>query len=108
MDFIKKSLLTGIGLACLTTEKIDDLGKRIVKEAEVSREEGEKFIKDLHKQSDEARSRLKKQIQETVKKTLTELNLPTRDEYDMLKDEVVSLKEQVSRLQDEKEKDTKK
>lgn len=103
MDFIKKTLLTGVGLAYLTSEKIDELGKKLMKEAEVSREEGEKFIQDLHRQSDEARKKLKKQVQETVRNTLEDLNIPTREEHDRLKDEVVSLKEQVSSLVQEKE-----
>lgn len=103
MDLIKKTLLTGIGLAYLTSEKIEEMGKKLIKEAEVSREEGEKFINDLQQQSEEARKKLKKQVREIVKKTLVELNLPTREEYDLLKDEVVALKEQVSKLTQEKE-----
>ena len=99
MDLIKKTLLTGIGIAYLTSEKIEELGKKLAKEAEVSREEGEKFIKDLRQQSEKARDRFKKQVKETVRKTLLELNLPSREEHDNLKKEIVTLKRRLTLLE---------
>ena len=85
MEILKKTLLTGIGLAALTKEKVEELAKKLADEAKLSEEEGKKLINDLVKQSDKARKNLEDQVEKAVKETLDKLNIPSRDEMNKLK-----------------------
>ena len=55
VDLLKKTLLTTIGIACLTQGKVKDIGKKYIEEANLSKEEGKKFYNDLIKKTEEAR-----------------------------------------------------
>ena len=48
-DLIKKTLLTGVGLALKTWDEVEDLAKDLVDKGKMNEKEGGKFIKDLHK-----------------------------------------------------------
>ena len=53
-DLIKKTLLTGVGLAVMTKEKVEELGKDLASQAKLSEHEGKEFVDHLLKQSDTA------------------------------------------------------
>jgi polyhydroxyalkanoate synthesis regulator phasin len=43
LDLLKKTILTGIGIASMTKDKVEELAKKIVKETKLSEEEGKKL-----------------------------------------------------------------
>lgn len=53
-DLIKKTLLTGVGLAVMTKDKVEELGKDLASQAKMSEHEGKEFVDHLLKQSDTA------------------------------------------------------
>ena len=59
IDLIKKTLLTGVGLAVMTKEKVEELGKDLVSQAKLSEHEGKEFVDNLLKQSETAREGLR-------------------------------------------------
>ena len=91
LDLIKKTILTGIGIASLTKDKIEELGKKLAEESKLSEEEGRKLINDLLKQSDEARKNLETQVEKLVKSTLERLDIPSKKEMDELKARIKNL-----------------
>ncbi len=91
LDLLKKTLLTGIGIASLTKEKIKELGKKIAKESKLTEEEGKKLVKDLLKKSEEARKNMEKQVDELVKNALKKLNLPTQEDLQKLENQIRKL-----------------
>ena len=42
-DLIKKTLLTGVGLAVMTKDKVEELGKEFASQAKLSELEGKEF-----------------------------------------------------------------
>ena len=43
-ELIKKTLLTGVGLAVMTKDKVEELGKELASQAKLSENEGKEFV----------------------------------------------------------------
>ncbi len=83
-NLIKKTFFATIGIACLTKDKIEDIGKKLSKEADLKEEDGKKFIEELLKKSKEARGSLEKVIRQNVEFVLKKLDIPIREEINAL------------------------
>lgn len=83
-EIIKKTLLTGLGLAFLTKEKIEELTKEFVEKGKLSQQEGEKLYDDLLAKAEESKEDVKKQIENITAETMKKMNLATRDEVEAL------------------------
>ncbi|MBW1775327.1 MAG: polyhydroxyalkanoate synthesis regulator [Deltaproteobacteria bacterium] len=79
-DLIKKTMLTGVGLASLTKDKVEKLAKELAKKGKLSEEEGKKLVEDLSKKSEKAKKDLEAQIEGVVKNTMEKMNLATRED----------------------------
>ncbi len=90
-DLLKKTILTGIGIASMTKDKIEKLGKKISEESKLTAEEGKKFVNDLLKQSEKARENLEAQVQKFVKNALEKLDIPTREDFNRLEKRIKKL-----------------
>jgi len=76
-DLISKALLTGLGLASLTTEAIKKTAEDLASRSNLSEEEGRRLFKDLQKRSGEAQKALEKKVEKVVHQVLGKLNLTT-------------------------------
>ena len=90
-DLLKKTILTGIGIASMTKDKIEELGKKISKESKLTEEEGKRMVNDLLKQSEKARENLEFQVQKLVKKALEKLDIPNREDLNRLEKRIIKL-----------------
>lgn len=97
-DLVKKSMLTGIGLALKTRDEVEELVKEIQKKGEMSESEGRKFLDDVQKRYDEAQEKLEKRVETAVKDFLKKTNIVTTDELKDLKKEIRELKSIVNSL----------
>ena len=95
-DLIKKTMLTGIGLALKTKDEVEDLANELVKQGKMSEEEGGKFLDELRKRYDEAQKKLEQRVEKTVKAFMKKANVVTADELNALKKEIRELKKAVS------------
>jgi polyhydroxyalkanoate synthesis regulator phasin len=98
LDLIKKSMLTGIGLALKTKDEVEDLVKDLQKRGEMSESEGRKFMDDVQKRYDEAQEKLEKRVEKSVKDFLRKTNIVTTDELKELKKEIRELKSIVNTM----------
>jgi len=96
LDLIKKSLLTGIGLALKTKDEVEDLARDLSKKSKMTEKEGRKFIDDLNKRYEESRQKLDKNVEAAVKKILKKADLVTADQLKALQKEIRELKKAVS------------
>lgn len=96
-DLLKKTMLTGIGIASMTKDKIEELGKKISKESKLSAEEGKKFVNDLLKQSEKAKENFEAQVQKLVKNALQKLDLPTREDLNRLQKRIKKLENLIAK-----------
>ena len=90
-QLIKKSLYASVGMALLSREKAENLAKAIAKEAQLSQEQGKKFVEELLKRSEETKLTLEKMVQEKVEKALKKTALATRREVTVLEERLRTL-----------------
>ena len=93
IDLIKKIVFTGVGLASLTKDKIEALGKEIADQAKLSEKEGKELLDELMKKSEESRKEVAGQVEKFVKESLEKMNLATRDDLLDLEKKVQQLAE---------------
>jgi poly(hydroxyalkanoate) granule-associated protein len=90
-DFIKKTMLVGVGLAAVTREKIEEIVSELVKKGELSEKEGKEMVDELVEKSKKVKKDLDKKVEKIVADTLNKLNIPTRDELTELKKKIDEL-----------------
>jgi polyhydroxyalkanoate synthesis regulator phasin len=90
-ELIKKTLLTGVGLAVMTKDKVEELGKELASQARLSENEGKEFVDHLLTQSETARKDFETRISAAVQKTVSGLNLASKDEVARLSAKVEEL-----------------
>ena len=79
-ELIKKTLLTGLGLAFLTKEKIEEMSKEFTEKGKLSEQEGKKLYDELLEKAEESKEDVKKQIETITKKSMKKMNLASRDD----------------------------
>jgi len=92
LSIIKKSLLTGIGLALIAKDEVEDLAKELVKKGQMTEKEGNKFLADLQKRYDETQKKLEEKVEKAVKDFMKRADIVTGDELKGLKKEIRDLK----------------
>ena len=75
IELFKKAVLTGIGVASLTKDKVDELAKEFIDKGKMSEQEGEKFVADILKKSEESRQALTRQIEKKIETAVEKMNL---------------------------------
>jgi len=91
IDILKKALLASVGIAYLTKDKIEEIGKKIVQDANVGEAEARKFVDELVQKSVEAKSSLEKTVGEKIQTAIHAMNLPTRKDVDDLHRKIADL-----------------
>ena len=97
LDFIKKTMLTGIGIAMKTKDELEEWVKEIVKKGEMSEKEGKNFLDDLKEKSEKAQKDFEEKIESKFKDLLKKADIATRDDVNDLKNEIEELKKTVSK-----------
>ena len=92
LDFIKKTMLTGIGIAMKTKDELEEWVKEIVKKGEMSEKEGKNFLDDLKEKSEKAQKDFEEKIESKFKDLLKKADIATRIEVNDLKNEIEELK----------------
>jgi polyhydroxyalkanoate synthesis regulator phasin len=101
IELIKKAMFTGIGLAALTKDKIEEIAQEFIEQGKMSRKEGEKLVEDIMKRSRESQEELTKQVEKLVERGLEKMNAAKISDIDSLKEEIVELKNRVQKLEEE-------
>jgi polyhydroxyalkanoate synthesis regulator phasin len=91
-EYMKKSLLTGVGLALRSKKEIEELAREFADKGKMDQKEGRKFLDDLMENYDEAREKLDKKVESTVEKILEKADIPRRSDIKKLKEEIREIK----------------
>lgn len=100
IELIKKAVLTGVGIAALTKDKIEDLAKELVVKGKMSEQEGEKLVQEILNRAEESRTTINNQTENLVRKTITKMQLARKEDIELLQAEVEKLREEIASLQD--------
>ncbi len=95
LNIVKKSMLTGIGLALIAKDEVEDLAKELVNKGKMSENEGTKFLEELQKRYDETQKKLEEKVQRAVKDFMKKADVVTGDELKGLKKEIRELKKAI-------------
>jgi len=97
IDLIKKTLLTGVGVAALTKEKIEEVAKDFVEKGKMTEQEGRALVDDLVTRSEESRLVFQKQVESLVQGILGKMDLAKKSEVEALKLEIEKLREDLNK-----------
>lgn len=92
-ETLKKTLYAGVGLAFLTRDKIEELGKRMVEEAKLNETDGKKFIDEILKKSEDAKTMFEKTVNSAVGTALEKLDIPRNSDLKALEARVMALEQ---------------
>ena len=96
LELVKKTMLTGIGLALLAKDEVEDLAKELVDKGKMTEKDGKKFLSDLQKRYEEVQGKLEDRVEKTVKDFLKKADVVTADDLKAIKKEIRELKKAVS------------
>jgi polyhydroxyalkanoate synthesis regulator phasin len=97
MDLAKKAMLTGLGLALVAKDEVEDIAKDFSEKLHMGEKDGREFLSDLQERYDEAQKRLEDRVEKAVRDVLKKMNVVTEDELKALKKEIRELKKAVSK-----------
>ena len=86
LEEIKKGLLAGFGAVLLTKEKIDEVSRKLVNDAKLSKEDAQKLAKELIETGDRRWQDLEKTVTENVRKGLDAFGIGNQNKLQELKD----------------------
>lgn len=101
IELIKKAVVTGMGAASLTKEKIDEFSRDLINVGKLSEQEGEKLVDEMRKKSEESKEALKQQIDGIVMATLHHMEVARFSDIEGLRKEVEGLRKEVETLRSE-------
>ena len=96
-ETLKNILYTGIGIAFLTKEKVEELKADRIEKGKMSQEEGRQYVDDLLRRSEKARDQLDLWINKRVEERIAQFDLATRDELADLRRKVEELQVALNR-----------
>ncbi|MDQ5987426.1 MAG: hypothetical protein CSYNP_03166 [Syntrophus sp. SKADARSKE-3] len=92
-EFMKKAILTGAGLALMTTDKIKEMVDELVKKGEMSEKEARETIEELKEKSKLVRTEWEARIDNTIQTVLKRMDIPTHKELDELRERLAKLEQ---------------
>jgi polyhydroxyalkanoate synthesis regulator phasin len=90
-DVFKKIVFTGIGLAAVSKEKIEDSIKEMIAKGSVTEQEGRKFVEEMTGYSEKARIELEKQVNGYIEKAIDRMELVRKDDLQELHEAIAAL-----------------
>ena len=96
LDLVKKTMLTGIGLALLAKDEVEDLAKELVEKGKMTEKDGKKFLDELQKRYEDVQNKLEERVEKTVKEFLKKADVVTADDLKAIKKEIRALKKAIN------------
>jgi polyhydroxyalkanoate synthesis regulator phasin len=93
LTLIKRIMLTGVGLAAMTKDRVEELARELIEKGEMSEKEGKELIDEMLKKSEQARKDLETKVEDTVRKVLGKMDLATKGDIDRLAERIKSLEQ---------------
>ena len=95
-DALERAAYTGLGLAALTKDKLDEAVETLKKERGLTEDEGRRLAEELKDGAETARRNLDQRVEAAVEKAYTRMKLAGLDDVEALKDRVAKLEQQLA------------
>lgn len=99
-EFIKKTMMTGIGMALKTQAEFEEMTQAFIKKSRMSEDEGRKFIEEMLEKYQEAKGDMEKKIETSVKNILQNADIASNKGLTTLKEEIETLKVEIETLKE--------
>lgn len=96
-DALEKAAYTGLGLAAMTKEKLDEAVETLKKERGLTEEEGRRLAEEMKDGADAARRKLDERIEAAVRKALKGMKLAPLKDLEELAARVADLEERIGK-----------
>jgi polyhydroxyalkanoate synthesis regulator phasin len=100
LEEIRKGLLRGLGGVLLTKEKIEEISRKMVEEAKMSKEDARKLKEDLFATGERQWAQMQESISEALKKGLRSLDVGSKSEVQKLTERVDNLEKRLILLEE--------
>jgi len=90
-EYLKKTLLTGVGLALRSKSELQDLAKEFAEKSRMSQDEAKDFLKDCEEKYEEAKVGFDKKLEAAIEKILKKLDLPSKSDIKSINDRIDAL-----------------
>lgn len=94
-DFVKKALCLGLGTISITKEKIQENVNEMIKQGEITSQEGAKVLDMLLERGRKNKEDIEVFLQNKLDEALAKTNLAHKNEIDELKAQLAELKQQL-------------
>lgn len=88
---IRRFLATGLGLAIFTTDRIREMIQELVRQGEVSREEGERLLDDILRRAQSQSNEMRTALNEGLSRFFERTGLARQEEIERLKQRIEEL-----------------
>ena len=95
LEYLKKSLLTGVGLALRSKNEIEGLAKEFAQQSKMSQDEAKEFLKDCQHKYEDAKTDFDEKIEKTIEKIISKLDLPSKSDIKALNDRIDDLTKKI-------------
>ena len=103
LEIVKKAMMTGIGMALLAKDEMEDLAREVAEKGKMTEQDGKKFISELQKRYEEVQGKLEERVETTVRDILRKMDVVTGEDLKALKKEIRELKKAIGKESDTKE-----
>jgi polyhydroxyalkanoate synthesis regulator phasin len=97
-DTLKKVAFTGMGVAALTREKVEELTKELIVKGKLTEQEGEKFVQEMLQKADESKTALKEQTEKFVAAAMHKVPLAKAEDLQKLQTEIEALRQEIQEI----------
>ncbi|WP_022668039.1 phasin family protein [Desulfospira joergensenii] len=97
LEYLKKSVLTGVGMALRSKAEIEEMAKEFAENAKMNQAEAEEFLDECRQKYEDARSGLDKKIEAAIENVLKRLDLPSRSDLLELNRRIDALAEKIEK-----------
>lgn len=97
-DTFKKVAFTGMGVAALTREKLEELTKELIVKGKLTEQEGEKFVQEMLVKAEESKVVLKEQTERIVAAAMDKVPLVKADDVQQLREEIAGLRKDLEQI----------
>jgi polyhydroxyalkanoate synthesis regulator phasin len=100
LEIVKKAMMTGIGMALLAKDEMEDLAREVVEKGKMTEQDGKKFINELQKRYEDVQGKLEERVETTVRDILKKMDVVTGEDLKAIKKEIRELKKAVGKDSD--------
>lgn len=98
-DTLKKIMYTGLGFLSLTKTKVEEMIDDLVDKGRLSREEGQRIMRDFKKDSATSREAIENEMKQWAENAMSKMDIAQKKDLDQLREEVEALQRRVTAIE---------